>query len=92
MGIPLIGTDSTLIDMFSVPVSSSGHKDPAVISGQHGIANITLGYTLSCIDSSNCPLPGSTSTVEGRHTEFVCISKHACVYMLHTLSLIIFVN
>ena len=57
--------DSELIDRFRVPVSSSGGKDHEVISGQHGIANITLGYMLSCIDSSNCQLPKSTPTLEG---------------------------
>ena len=70
--------DSALIDRFSISVRSSGGKDPAVISGQHGIANITLSYILSCIDSSNCELPESTPTLEG--TDIVpFLSKRLCV-------------
>ena len=60
--------DGDIIDTFSVPVSSSNGKDRKIIVGNEGRANITLGYTLSCIDSNSCqpPINTCTPTSEGK--------------------------
>ena len=64
----VVEDDGDIIDTFCVPVSSSSGKDRETINGREGLANITLGYILSCTDKNNCQPPTNTPTLESKHS------------------------
>ena len=63
--------DGDIIDTFRVLVDSPTGQGREVIQGREGLANITLGYMLSCTDSHVCELPTSTRTLKGENNNMI---------------------
>ena len=59
--------DGDIIDIFSIPISSSSGKNRMTFSGGEGIASITLGYILTCTDNDeDCEQTTNIPTLEGK--------------------------
>ena len=64
--------DGDFIDIFSIPVSALSSKYRMTFSGEVGIANITLGYILTCSnDGKDCEEAINIPTLEGKQQMFV---------------------